>query len=240
MHVMKDVMSTVFLKNSIQFLIAACCFVSATALLAQDATPRPVLNVSGEGVISIPVKYAEIMLSVTSTKPTAAQAQADAAKRADKLVQMLKGEQVAQLKTVRIALNTLVHDKKTGREVEYFAVNTLSFRVEIDRAGELLDKSVAAGANNIDSVQLIPEDRVLAAARKQAMAAAALDAREKADVVLGALGLRAKQILQIDVDLQFATPYPMRQVMNEMRESTTPVVGGDANVRANVRLSVGY
>ncbi|MCR9142163.1 MAG: SIMPL domain-containing protein [bacterium] len=228
--------------NLARTLLAAFCvlaFASPGALLfAEDATQAPTLHVAGEGVVAVPLRYARITLSVTSTQKTAALAQADTAKRADRVVQALQGAGVQDLKTQSIALRTITRDKKTGRIVEYFSSNTMSFRVAIEAAGRMLDRCVEAGANNINQVQLVPDDADLAAARKDAMAAAALDAREKADIVLSALGLRAKVIRQINVDMQFGAPTPMR--MQRMSEASTPVVGGDAQVRATVRLAVGY
>lgn len=224
-------------KQTIGIAFGAILALSAPPIFGETQS-APVLNVTGEGVVSVPVKFARITVSVTSTKKTAASAQADAGDRADRLVRMLKAEQVSQLNTERISLRTIVDNKKTGRTIQYFASNTLSYRVAIERAGKLLDKSVTSGADKIDSVQLIPEDSAVAAARKKAMAAAALDAREKADVVLLALGLRAKQIRQIDVDLQFGSPMPItRQSISKMR---TPVVGGQTEIRVIVRMSVGY
>ncbi|MEQ9363178.1 MAG: SIMPL domain-containing protein, partial [Leptospirales bacterium] len=219
----------------------ACAFIALPVFATHGEAPPPrALNVSGEGVVALPLRFAHITVSVTSREKTAAAAQADTAGRADRLVKTLKAESVSQLKTVRVALHTIVDDKKTGRTVEYFSSNTLSFRVAIERAGRLLDRAVASGADHIDQVQLIPDDAELAAARKQAMAAAAQDAREKADVVLSALGLRAKDIRQINVDVQFASPSPMQTRQRLENSANTPIVGGDTEARAVVHLTVGY
>jgi hypothetical protein len=219
-------------------LAVVCVLVAQAPLGAED--PRPVVNVSGEGVVTVPLKFARITLGVSARAKTAARAQADTAGRAEALVRMLKAEQVEGLQTVRIALVPIIEDKKTGREIEYLSTNTLSFRVELERAGELLDKAIQAGANTIDSVGLVPDDQALADARKRALAAAALDAREKARIVLGALGLREKQIVQIDVDVHFSPPIPLQQFRNEIREARTPVVGGESDVRVTVRMAVSY
>ncbi len=222
-------------------LILCTIWLLPLGAVSAESAAAPALNVSGEGSVALSLRFAQITVSVTSTQKTAAAAQADTAKRADRLVAMLQGAGVERLKTQSIALRRVVHNKKTGQVVEYFSSNTLGFRVPIAQAGEILDRSVKAGANMINQVQLVPDDAEFAEARKQAMAAAALDAREKADVVLSALGLRAKKIQQINVDVGFASPPPspvMRQ--QSMRESATPVVGGDTEVRAIVHLTVSY
>ena len=223
---------------------ALLAFVFGVTPASAQQNEKPSLHVSGEGVVALPVEFAEIVVSIVSQNKNAARAQAETADRADRVVNMLRGEQVKQLKTVRIHLGTIVHikgkDRDGEREIEYIATNSISFRTDVERAGELLDKSIASGAKNIDSVQLLPSDAALAKARKAAMAAAAKDARDKGDVVLTALGLRAKRISQIHVDANFAMPMPSRMQTMELRESSTPVVGGDAEVRASVRLVIEY
>lgn len=222
-------------------MICSVGLVSLTAVASLSAEERqPVLNVSGTGSVVLPVSYAKITLSVSAVDRSAAAAQANTAKRADKLVTMLKKERVNKLQTESISLHTQYRQPKNGARItEYRSVNTLSFRVPVARAGALLDKSIAAGADLIQSVELRPADEAAEEARKQAMAAAAVDARDKADVVLSALGLRAKQIVQIDVNYQANNPVPLRQ-MTRVQESLTPVVGGEASIRATVRIAVSY
>ncbi len=211
---------------------------AATPLGAEER--RQVLNVSGTGSVALPVSYAKITLSVSAVDRSAAAAQANTAKRADQLVTMLQKERVGKLQTESISLRIQSRQPKNGARItEYRSMNRLSFRVPVARAGELLDKSVAAGADLIRSVELRPDDEAAKEARKQAMAAAAVDARDKADVVLSALGLRAKQIVQIDVNYQANNPVPVRQLAR-VQESLTPVLGGEANITATVRMTVGY
>ncbi len=211
-------------------------------LAAQDNANEPQLSVSGEGVVSVTATHAQIQLGVFSEAKSARAAQAETARKANAVVNMLRGEDASDIETVRISLQPRYERKKTSGETEiegYISTNVLSFRIELKRAGELLDKSVKAGANRIESVQLTADDKVLKQARERALAAAAVDARAQAKIVLDALGLKMKRITQINAGAAFPGPRPY--AINQMRESAdTPVVGGDLEVRANVSMVVEY
>lgn len=228
--------------NRMYVSIIAVATLLAGPLAAQTNESKPHLSVSGEGIVNVTATHAQIQLGVHSEGKTANAAQAETARKANAVVNMLRGEKASQIETVRIALQPRYEHKKSSGETEiigYVSTNVLAFRIEIGRAGELLDKSVKAGANRIESVQLTADDKILKEAREQALAAAAVDARAQAKIVLDALDLKMKRIVQINAGVAFPGPQPY--AINQMREGAgTPVVGGDLEVRANVSMVVEY
>jgi len=73
-------------------------------------------------------------------------------------------------------------------------VNTVSFRLDTQRVGNLLDEAAKAGASRIDGISFVASDSAIATAQEQALRRATLDEKKQADVVLAALNLTRKEV----------------------------------------------
>ena len=215
----------------------------ANPAFAQEKMLRT-LTVTGRGTEMVQTTLTQVQLGVEVQAKTAEQAQQEAAKRSSAVVDLLKSRSVERLETTGITLNpNYSYENNTQRLVGYIATNTVSFRVDTQRAGNIIDEAVKVGATRVNGVSFVAPDAAIATAQKQALREATDDAQQQANAVLGALNLTAKEVVSIQVN-GASPPPPMPKVAfsrAQMQEdAATPVVGGEQEVEASVTLEISY
>jgi uncharacterized protein YggE len=195
-------------------------------------------------VEAIPTTQTQVALGVEVQGKTAAEVQQEAARRSSAVVALLRSRQVQKLETTGITLSpNYTYENNQQRLIGYIATNTVSFRLNTQSAGTLLDDAVQAGATRIQGVSFVAADSAIEQAQKQALKKATQDAQAQADAVFSALNLKRGEILNIQVNGASAPP-PMYRQMAVARaavaDATTPVVGGEQQIEASVTLHFGY
>lgn len=218
-------------------------FVGLDAAVAQEQRIRT-LSVTGRGVEAIPTTQTQVALGVEVQGKTAAEVQQEAARRSSAVVALLRSRQVQKLETTGITLSpSYTYENNQQRLIGYIATNTVSFRLNTQSAGTLLDDAVQAGATRIQGVSFVAADSAIEQAQKQALKKATQDAQAQADAVFSALNLKRGEILNIQVN-GASPPPPMYRQLAASRgpaaDATTPVVGGEQQVEASVTLQFGY
>ena len=218
-------------------------FVGLDAAVAQEQRIRT-LSVTGRGVEAIPTTQTQVALGVEVQGKTAAEVQQEAARRSSAVVALLRSRQVQKLETTGITLNpNYTYENNQQRLIGYIATNTVSFRLNTQSAGTLLDDAVQAGATRIQGVSFVAADSAIEQAQKQALKKATQDAQAQADAVFSALNLKRGEILNIQVN-GASPPPPMYRQLAASRaanaDATTPVVGGEQQIEASVTLHFGY
>ena len=218
-------------------------FVGLDAVAAQEQRIRT-LSVTGRGVEAIPTTQTQVALGVEVQGKTAAEVQQEAARRSSAVVALLRSRQVQKLETTGITLNpNYTYENNQQRLIGYIATNTVSFRLNTQSAGTLLDDAVQAGATRIQGVSFVAADSAIEQAQKQALKKATQDAQAQADAVFSALNLKRGEILNIQVNGASPPPPMYRQVAASRAaaaDATTPVVGGEQQIEASVTLQFGY
>lgn len=231
-------------------LLTALCLtltlVSFTGLgeaRAQEQRLRT-LTVTGRGIEVIPTTQTQVRLGVEVQGKTAAEVQQEAARRSSAVVELLRSRSVEKLETTGITLNpSYSYENNQQRLTGYTATNTVTFRINTQSAGTLLDDAVNAGATRIDGVSFVAVESAIESARKQALKTATQDAKSQADAVLSALNLKRGEIVNIQVNGASAPPPMYRQLAGTRgvaAEATTPVVGGEQQIEASVTLQISY
>lgn len=83
------------------------------------------------------------------------------------------------------------------RIVGYTATNTLSISTaQLDQLGSYIDAAFAAGANTLDNVRFFAQDTQ--SAQQEALTLAVQNAREKAETIAAASGMKLGGIVSID------------------------------------------
>ncbi|MDY7014787.1 MAG: SIMPL domain-containing protein [Cyanobacteriota bacterium] len=208
---------------------------------AQERVLRT-LTVTGQGETTIPTTIARVQLGVEIRGETAANVQREVRDRTSAVVNLLRSRDVAQLQTTGISLRpNYTFRNNEQRLVGYIGTNSVSFRVETEKAGSLIDEAIQAGATRIDNVGFIAEDSAIAAAQKEALRDASQDAQEQADVVLDALNLSRQEIVSIQINgANVPPPILLQNAAVRAEADGTPVIGGDRVVRASVTLEIRY
>ncbi len=217
-------------------------FVGLDAAVAQEQRIRT-LSVTGRGVEAIPTTQTQVALGVEVQGKTAAEVQQEAARRSSAVVALLRSRQVQKLETTGITLSpNYSYENNQQRLIGYIATNTVSFRLNTQSAGTLLDDAVQAEATRIQGVSFVAADSAIEQAQKQALKKATQDAQAQADAVFSALNLKRGEILNIQVN-GASPPPPMYRQLAASRaaaDATTPVVGGEQQIEASVTLQFGY
>ncbi|WP_366525010.1 SIMPL domain-containing protein [Acaryochloris sp. IP29b_bin.137] len=217
---------------------------------AQPQTPTAsemqyrVLSVTGQGIENIQTTQAQVRLGVEVQGKTAEAVQQQVASRSAAVVSLLKSRQVKKLETTGINLSpNYSYNNGQRRLVGYQGSNIVSFRVDIEAAGPLMDDAVKAGASRIDRVSFVAADATIAAAQKQALTQATQDAQAQARAVLSTLNLSPKDVISIQINRANAPappPIPIQATVLRSESASTPVVGGEQSVRAAVTLHIRY
>lgn len=215
--------------------------------LAQERPVRAqrTLTVTGVGRENIPTTLTQVTLGVEAQAKTAQAVQQEIARRSAMVVALLRSRNVERLETTGINLSPdYSYANNRQQLIGYRGSNTVSFRIPTDRAGNLLDEAVQAGASNINGISFVASDLAIAEARQRALKQATLDAQNQAKAVLAALNLQPGGVTSIVINGN-NVPEP-RPVAFRMRAQvadaapTTPVMGGEQQVEASVTLEMGY
>ncbi|HZG40114.1 MAG TPA: SIMPL domain-containing protein [Nodosilinea sp.] len=227
-------------------LVSGLGFVSVftPTAIAQEAAMRT-LTVTGQGEESVQTTKTQVELGVDVQGTDAAAVQREVARRTAAVVELLRSRGVEKLETTGIQLSPR-YNYENGRQdvIGYTGSNTVSFRMPTESVGSLIDDAVNAGANQIRGISFVAEDAALEAARQQALREAVEDAQSQAGVVLGSLSLRSQEIVSIQIN-GAAPPVPVPMLRRAeygamQADASTPVVGGEQTVQAQVTLQIRY
>lgn len=218
-------------------LIALSIVLSALPAAAQapEAGKNQIVT-TGIGRVEAEPNQAVVTVGVQVQRQTAAAASAEAARVADQILGRLQqlGIRRPDVRTSGLQLAPVYSTPRDGTPtiVGYRASYTLTITLnDLKQVGPAIDASVAAGANTIAGISFGLRDP--SAARREALAMAVRDAREKADVIARAAGLQIKgieRIVEEGVDVQVrmlerAAPAPA---------VPTPIEPGTVSVTARV------
>ena len=197
----------------------------------------------GMGRVEVPPNQASVTVGFQVQRPTAAEASAEANRVAEQILNRLHQINVRRqdIRTSGIQLSPVYTTPREGAPqiVGYRASYTLTLTLtDLRQVGPSIDESVKAGANTIAGVSFGLRD--LSDARKEALAAAVREAREKADAIARAAGLQIKGIQQIvEEGVEFAIPR-MEQRAMPAPSVPTPIEPGLITVTARVTIVFNY
>ncbi|MFD1886985.1 SIMPL domain-containing protein [Paenibacillus wenxiniae] len=218
---------------------------SAYAAETTQAAPATgVINVSGNGKLSVKPDIAYVSIGAQTTATTAAKAQASNAQKMSKLTALLKKWSIPQadIQTVQFYVqpNYNYNDKDGQKVTGYTAYHTLEVKYrDLDKIGELLDDASAAGANNVGSVNFdvenpqTYEDQVIAKAMK--------DAASKAGSIAKAANRTLGELLSVSDSGSVTPPIVMQRAeatMDGAKSSGTSIQPG--MIELNTTLTVQY
>jgi len=232
--------------------LAALLLLSMPALAAaqerQERPPRS-LTVNAYASVQRAPDRAVLMLAVESQAQNAQEAARQNAERMTRVIDAVRraGVPEARIRTVSYGLQPVYAqpprepraEEWEPRIVGYRALNMV--RVEVDdvqRTGGVIDAALNAGANRIDGTSFVLRDSD--AAYNEALQQAVAKARAQAAAAAQAAGQQLGQPLNIQVGGGYAPPAPMPQYRGmamDMAVASTPMQGGELEVRASVTIT---
>jgi len=224
-------------------LAIAICAGLAGSANASERTPAT-LRVVGEATATAAPDVAWLDLAVVSDAATAEEAVRNTAKGLDAVLAALRkslGESGTLATQGYHVTPRYQYDKTTSRPRldGYSARGGLVVTLrDLERVGRAIDSATGAGANEIGGLRFGWRDE--APRRAEALAAAARDARARAQVLASALDLSVARVLSVE-ELGSDLPQPMLRAqafMAESKSAATPIEAQDVVVRARVALVV--
>ncbi|MEZ5659815.1 MAG: SIMPL domain-containing protein [Burkholderiaceae bacterium] len=243
-------MTSAFSPRAARSLLVAALFVVLGPFGQARAEPvTPAIDVTGKGAVALAPDMALLDLRIEREAPTARAAVSEANQAMAAVIAQLRAAGVAErdLQTNGFALEPRIDytddagRPRAPRTVGYLARQGLTVRVrELARVGELLDQSISLGVNRGGSVRFINDDP--SDALRRARAAAMTDARERAQTMIEALGLRLGEVLSIrEVDEPLMpTPMAASRMLEATDAGAVPMMAGENRyeVRVEVRWAI--
>ncbi len=227
-------------------VLALGCVVprAAGAQPPQDVTTAaPTIVTTGEAIVRRVPDQAWVTAAVESRAKTPGDAQRQNAAAMAAVQQRLLGSGVpkANLRTLGYTVQQEI-DYVNGRRVprEYVARNALEVRLDdVSATGDVLEAAIQAGATSIAGVRFDLKDR--AAAEREALRLAVVDARARADALAAGAGQTIERVLRIlDTRQSFVPPRPMAmaRAVADSADSTPAIEPGVVEIHAQAQLTV--
>ena len=201
-----------------------------------DSPVTPVsrsITVSGSGSVYATPNQAVFTFGVSTRSRTAVQALAADAAEMQKLIDALKaaGIPAGSIQTSSVSLSPVTSDQGDAI-IGYSASNSVTTTIaSLARAGEIVDAAVAAGANQVDGPNLTVSDQ--ASLYQAALKAAVADARDKAQALAAASGLRVGAVSSVQEDTSNG---PITYDTAKAAALSTPIVEGTQQISASVTV----
>ena len=198
-----------------QFLAALTLATMASPVLAQSASPMPVvlpnetiLRVSGEGSVRTTPEIAEVSVGVSTTGPTAIEALSQNNRKTAALVDALRkagitGEHI-QTTDLSVAPE-YAENAKVDRITGWRATNSLTIRtIDLENLGALMTVLFEAGGNTINTPQFDLTEPSRLRAVREAESKALAEAQDQAEATARSMGMRiARTLLVSDSTVNF-------------------------------------
>lgn len=225
-------------------LLTACNSGGPTYISAGDAPP-PRIDVSATGQAEASPDRATVSAGVVQQGTTAREAMFSNATLMTAVFDELEAAGIpkSDITTSQLSLKPQYdyRDRKKPTIKGYEARNTVTVKSDdIEKVGPMLDALVRAGVNNINQVQFSVKDPKNAL--KQAREEAIREAREKAQSMANAAGVKLGPLLSMTENSGGFNPQPVyaRSAQFSAAESaSTPISAGDQTLRVSVNLSYG-
>lgn len=198
----------------------------------------------GEGSVSVAPDTAEIILGVTTSEGTVAQAQTKTNQVINDITKSLKqtGVEEKNIKTINYSVNP-DYDYTNGNHIKGYNVNAslLVKLTDFNKLNQAIDSATSLGANQVGGVNFTLSDEARRKAEDQARTEAVKVARTKAESLSKAAGIRLGKIVNVQEN-SAGGPYPIYRDFAAMEAKSAPtaptqVQPGSTEVRLSVILS---
>lgn len=200
---------------------------AASAVAAPQEEPRVVI-VAGEGEVRAQPDRATVTLGVLARRPTVEAARQEANRVQTALLAVTRGLQIpdAQVRSTRINVTPEYtwNEPKRQREFTGYLVQrqiVVDLR-DIEKLGPLVEKSLSAGANDVQEPVLDASKRK--DLEREALALAVEDARRNADVLARSVGMAVGPARSVQGQGSGPAPRPMPMAMARADMASAPPV----------------
>lgn len=247
-------MYKILLTISILTIVSISCLSSINSSNAQSSQNNhtiilsnrdfnSTLSASGTSMIKIKPDKVTLSLGVETTNKTADAALYSNSKSMNKTLAALKSAGVKENETKTslfdISPNYNYSQSSRGDLTGFTVRNSITIESSnINAISTWIDTAIAAGANNINSIDFILSDKKLGEIKNSLIEPAIDSAVEKANIAGSALGLKIIGVKSIKL-LEFTTsPLPQQVFVTKAMAATppTPIIAGEQTISQNVDI----
>jgi uncharacterized protein YggE len=217
---------------------ALLCF-TVPALAQTHEMQRPQITASGEATLAVAPDLARLRAGVISEGKTAREASDSNKKTMAAVMAAITSAGIAEkdVQTSRYSIQPIYDQNRPvpGSFKGFQASNNVTVKIrDLDKIGEIIDRSVAAGANSMGGVEFLVAEpsKLLDTARADAVA----DARRKAEILAQAAGAKLGPALTI-TEQSSGFQYPQLYQRMAAAPPETPIATGEMTLRAAVTVS---
>jgi hypothetical protein len=206
-------------------------------------SPSAGINVNGEGLVKAKPDLATTQVAVDVVNKDVVEAQRDAATRMDRVMVRLKelGIAAEDIKTSQYSISPQYDYAANSNKptlTGYRVVNAISVNIrQLDKAGQILDAVIVAGATRVDGVSFTIADPT--PLQSQARAAAVKQARARAEELAKSAGVTLGKVTSINESTAGAAPQIASSTTRAFAAADTSIAPGELEVRVSVQLSFG-
>lgn len=214
------------------------------SVIARGAQPARVVTVDGQGTVSAAPDMARVSMGVQARHLDIAVAREQVIDVSDRFLQLCDrlGIDKSRIQTTGLSIFPEYRWNEDRKEQELLAYRvTRSLEVEVrdlDDLGELMEGAVSAGVNEVSPPQLMSStERDL---HRQALAAAARDAKANAELLADTLGVQLGNVIEISSSQNVVEPPMVRaesMAMAARADAPQTYNAGDIRFEASVRAS---
>ena len=233
-------MKRTILTTAAALALTACNSGSPTYITSSEV-PEAKIQVSATGTTNMNPDMATVSAGVVTQGKTAREAMFGNATKMTRVFEELEaaGIEKKHITTSQLSLKPKYNyqNRKAPKIDGYEARNTVSAKTyNLDDVGAMLDALVKAGVNNINGVQFSIKDSK--AARDKAREDAIREAREKAESMASAAGVKLGKLKSLSESGGNFRPQPVAYAL-EARSAgaSTPVAAGEQAISVTVNMS---
>lgn len=234
-------MKNIILTTVAALALSACNSGGPTYITAAEV-PMAKIQVSATGTANMAPDMATVSAGVVTQGKTAREAMFGNATKMTRAFEELEAAGIEKkfITTSQLSLQPKYNyqNRQSPKIDGYEARNTVSAKTyNLDNVGAMLDALVKAGVNNINGVQFSIKDSK--AARDKARQDAIREAREKAEGMAAAAGVKLGKLKSLSESGGHFNPRPVSYAMNTARsaEVSTPVSAGEQSISVTVNMS---
>jgi len=233
---MKTKLVFLFTILALGILLAAC--VPSTITVQPQPTLRT-LTVTGTGMVTLTPDVAYIYIGVHTENASVAEAVAESNTKSQAVVSAIKGfgVEAKDIQTTNFSIwsSDQYDDKGTKTGIIYMVDNTIYITIrDLTKLGDLLDVSVRAGANTINSIQFDVADKT--EALSQARKAAVENAQKQAQELVDATGVKLGDVQIISYYDSTPLSADYGKGGGAMAASSVPVSSGQYQLTTTVTI----
>jgi uncharacterized protein YggE len=211
------------------------------AQAAETGVRQPSMTVLGRAEVSVAPDLVRVAIGVGTEAKTAAEALTQNSSLVSGIISEAEslGIDKRKIATSRLLVQPVIAQRKSSARdvpevVGYGVTNTITIEISpVGKAGQVIDRLVARGANRIDSITFDVSD---AEERRDGTRTAAVKAaRAKAELLAGAAGVRLGRVLDIR---EAGASEPVPRTRLAMRAAAAvPIEGGEAVLESQVEVT---